>query len=464
MSGQVLTTPEIITNRSISQIITKSLFGYLDYVLTPTQQGLWEDILILYGDNGSGKTTILELLFHLLSPAGLKGHRNAIARVPFKSFKVAFSDGTTVTATRAADRLTGAYALIAERAGDRILDCIFDPDAPESGKFSPPNTEKEFLGFLESLDLTMYFLSAERRMTSDLWTEQNVGVRGSMTEEAVYLIRAEHEFILRQHDRSKNLTVKGKTTESALRMAAQWIRAQAVRATNIGSENTNTIYTDIIKRIAESGSTASANASQSVEQTTRKLNDLSRRTEAFARFGFTPIFPVDETVRSIRQVGSDNQGVLSSVLEPFINSMSARLDALEELQRITAIFVGRLESFFQNKFVSFTLGNGFVITSPTGQQLEASWLSSGEQQLLVLLCYTLVARDTPSIFMVDEPEISLNVKWQRQLLSALLEVVAGARVQFVFATHSLEILSEHQDRVLKLEQLNGGRIGAKDSH
>src|SRR5438132_13356320 len=112
MGGQMtMTQARVGASRSIAQINTKSLFGYFDYSLSAPQTFPWTDVLILYGDNGSGKTTILELLFHLLSPAPNRGHRMAIARVPFKMFQVVLTDGTAITATRAAERLSGAYAL-----------------------------------------------------------------------------------------------------------------------------------------------------------------------------------------------------------------------------------------------------------------------------------------------------------------------------------------------------------------
>ena len=54
--------------------------------------------------------------------------------------------------------------------------------------------------------------------------------------------------------------------------------------------------------------------------------------------------------------------------------------------------------------------------------------------------------------MIDEPEISLNVKWQRELIQSLLEITEGANVQFIFASHSIELISQHLNRVVKLEQ------------
>jgi len=91
-----------------------------------------------------------------------------------------------------------------------------------------------------------------------------------------------------------------------------------------------------------------------------------------------------------------------------------------------------------------------MIANKLNKALEPANLSSGEQQLLLLFCYVLIARDQPSVFMIDEPEISLNVKWQRQLVQSLLDITAYSKIQFIFASHSVELLSQHRGRVVQL--------------
>jgi ABC-type glutathione transport system ATPase component len=72
---------------------------------------------------------------------------------------------------------------------------------------------------------------------------------------------------------------------------------------------------------------------------------------------------------------------------------------------------------------------------------------------LLLFCSVLVAEEQPSLFIIDEPELSLNVRWQRLLINALLDCVKGTQVRFVFATHSVEMLAQHRKIVHKLEPL-----------
>ena len=92
---------------------------------------------------------------------------------------------------------------------------------------------------------------------------------------------------------------------------------------------------------------------------------------------------------------------------------------------------------------------GIRIKSNTSK-LKIDQLSSGEKQLLLLFCNLLPARDNPSIFIIDEPEISLNVEWQRNLIRVLLELTEESPIQFIFATHSIEFLTQYEENVIDL--------------
>jgi ABC-type sulfate/molybdate transport systems ATPase subunit len=68
--------------------------------------------------------------------------------------------------------------------------------------------------------------------------------------------------------------------------------------------------------------------------------------------------------------------------------------------------------------------------------------------------------DRKSVLLIDEPELSLNIKWQRKLIQALRDIVPQKKVQFVFVTHSIEFLSEYVDNVVKPRTGRQSRIAA----
>ena len=111
-----------------------------------------------------------------------------------------------------------------------------------------------------------------------------------------------------------------------------------------------------------------------------------------------------------------------------------------------------MNSFFgSGKSVTLNMNEGIRIVAKNSDELAPALLSSGERQILYLLASTIVAKEKSHIFMIDEPEISLNVRWQRKLISALLDLTKDANIQFVLATHSVELLTLYEDCVLDLE-------------
>lgn len=73
-------------------------------------------------------------------------------------------------------------------------------------------------------------------------------------------------------------------------------------------------------------------------------------------------------------------------------------------------------------------------------------LSSGEKQLIILMACLSLPEDSKRshIYVVDEPEISLHISWQEQFVDALLE--ASPNTQFILATHSPSIIAKNDRR------------------
>jgi predicted ATPase len=61
-------------------------------------------------------------------------------------------------------------------------------------------------------------------------------------------------------------------------------------------------------------------------------------------------------------------------------------------------------------------------------------LSSGEKQMLAILLTVLVEDEQPYVLFMDEPEVSLHIEWQKQLIDLCLEL--NPNVQIILTTHS----------------------------
>lgn len=95
-------------------------------------------------------------------------------------------------------------------------------------------------------------------------------------------------------------------------------------------------------------------------------------------------------------------------------------------------------------------GGEIYLKTPHKSHIDLYQLSSGEKQIVTFFAYLLFGlQDTnQSLFIVDEPELSLHLQWQRQFVDTLLTL--NPEIQLIFATHAPEIIGKHRDKAFKL--------------
>jgi predicted ATPase len=85
------------------------------------------------------------------------------------------------------------------------------------------------------------------------------------------------------------------------------------------------------------------------------------------------------------------------------------------------------------------------ISRPAGGTMPLDALSSGERQLLIIFAHVFFNSfgTRSKVFVVDEPELSLHLRWQENLVERLQSVLP--EVQLIFATHSPDIVGGRDD-------------------
>ncbi|HEV2598207.1 AAA family ATPase [Sphingopyxis sp.] len=124
---------------------------------------------------------------------------------------------------------------------------------------------------------------------------------------------------------------------------------------------------------------------------------------------------------------------------------------IKEIYKPRELFKEKSSSMLYNKDVKVNSSNAPYISHRSESNIPISELSSGEKQLLIFLSETILQEGERHIFLADEPELSLHVEWQEQLVPSLLEINPNAQV--VFATHSPDIVGSFQKSVVKMENL-----------
>lgn len=145
-----------------------------------------------------------------------------------------------------------------------------------------------------------------------------------------------------------------------------------------------------------------------------------------------------------------------SLLQRTQNIIHLSLSADEkrkEIFRPVTNFIDILKKFIPNKEIRISKNGNieFIINNKT---IEINTLSSGEKQLLVLFIEILLQKNKFFIFIADEPELSLHIEWQSQIINSIKQL--NPNTQIILATHSPEITAGYENNIFDMEDIVNG--------
>lgn len=424
---------------AICHIEVEQLFGRYSYMLSYDELNF--SPFILYGNNGSGKTTIIKLLFHLLSPNQKREHYTFIAKTLFAKFAVSFASGKLVVVSRQ-DSLSGSFTLQILQGETVISSEYIEADSHNRVQNKSGNN---FYQKLLELQLNVFVIGDNRIIDSDVFeADEHVLKVDSIEEETDTLLQALRKEI---PDTDRDISLK-----KTIARFEKWMQQQAFSATQSGIASVNSIYEDVTEQVFNLATTEKWPYSN--QELVKELCSLQEQSRAFSDFGLITPPHIQKLINTLTD--NTTPSITWRILKPYIDGITAQLDALQNFKDLLTTFVENLnQRFFFDKKIRLHVQEGLkIIATNNNQALDPSILSSGEKQLLLLFCNTLMAREKATIFMIDEPEISLNIKWQRQLIRVLLNLTQNSQIQFLLATHSIELLTQYQQHVVKLSNSN----------
>lgn len=116
-------------------------------------------------------------------------------------------------------------------------------------------------------------------------------------------------------------------------------------------------------------------------------------------------------------------------------------DAAAEAQRVSANklkFQDMVDKLFAETGKTIVRTENEIRFMQMGEMLLPYQLSSGEKQILAILLTVLVEDRMPYVLLMDEPEVSLHVDWQQQLIDLILQL--NPNVQIILTTHSPAVI------------------------
>jgi predicted ATPase len=151
-----------------------------------------------------------------------------------------------------------------------------------------------------------------------------------------------------------------------------------------------------------------------------------------------------ENIKSGIEDSKDESLAIVSKLQREVADVDNRRDELLQPFKVLSELVTKVMHYKGVKLDDFTIGQ-------SDDAIDSRLLSAGEQQMLSFLCYN--AFDEDSVIFIDEPELSLHPDWQRRLFPNLMKQQSSN--QFIVATHSPFIYSKYEDKEIILSEEKG---------
>jgi predicted ATP-binding protein involved in virulence len=140
-----------------------------------------------------------------------------------------------------------------------------------------------------------------------------------------------------------------------------------------------------------------------------------------------------------------------TVMSLYVRDTEAKLGVFSDLSLRVQLLLDNVNEKFINKRLRVDQREGLIAETIDKKPLKLNELSSGEQHEVVLLYHLLFSVRPNTLVLIDEPELSLHLVWQKRFLNDLLEIAKTANFDALVATHSPFIASDRNDLMIDLD-------------
>jgi predicted ATP-binding protein involved in virulence len=149
----------------------------------------------------------------------------------------------------------------------------------------------------------------------------------------------------------------------------------------------------------------------------------------------------------INQAQIDKLSRIVEVIDNYNSKVSIGYKPLDEfLKIVNSFFIDSDKEIQVNKVGQLSVHN------PNGESVTIDALSSGEMQLIILFANVTLSRfkgeKEQTLLIIDEPELSLHIRWQERFIDSLKKI--STSTQFILATHSPDIIGDYKSKCIKV--------------
>lgn len=436
------------------------LFGYFDYSID-----FHDTVTILHGLNGCGKTTMLQTI-----NAVFNKEMDTIKSTDLQSVSFFFSTGAILKIDRKKiyldpekEKATGiiylAYSII-ENGKETVFDSFENTDEYQ-------DIVKRFLKgyrpfpFLERINESTWY---DRKRETKLNLEEVIAEYGTiifrrysreyleddipqpvqdiLASMDVRLIAADRLTVAKRVERQygeDNIKIERRVNLIAKDLS-QKIRDTIQQYAQLSQAKDRTFPLRAIKQ----------SSPLTVDEIKSKMIELESKRKEFVDTGILEEEQDDIGIHDLLDAITESN---RQNLSLYAIDTEEKLNALSSLSSSINLFRNLIDKNFNNKRIVFNKDYGFrFVATYSDSTILPQSLSSGEQHELVMFYDLIFNASENTLILIDEPELSLHIKWQLDYVDESLQIISATKFSAVLATHSPQIIHDKWDLTVSLSE------------
>lgn len=406
-------------------------------------QGFWgrgevncsfnKDVNIIIGRNGTGKTTLMNILH-----SALTCDLNGLGESDFDEVSIVL-ESNSLTKEVVVHRLKeGVHP---ER---RVEDLLYVIDGVEY--------QVSLL-----IPINHRYPSPIRRRVEEDASEVREALRKLLNVSSVSVYRLRHDKDFEVIDKYGNRVTSpvDYRVEEALRELASYSAELGIKEQDVSRQLQKEVLASILYSAEDTDSQLDISKFNRKEEEVKlkraysQLNSIDSVVSDKIKFHAKAIEVVIDDIKSERE------SIDIKPLEAFIKTrkvIELSLEANQKVERIRKqinLFLDKLKEFMPEK--DFVIESGKLVVKNKFGEIKVSKLSSGEKQLIILLIEALLQREQDYLLLADEPEISLHIAWQGKIIPAVRDLNPNAQV--IVATHSPEVAAPYTEKIFNMAEI-----------
>lgn len=448
------------TEMIIKRLEIKSLHGIYNYNVSFN-----DDLTFIYGENGCGKTTILDIVSSIVT-----GKIYNLFGYKFDEIILSYRETKRSRLNKVRIRTIGdSYEMSLNRTDKheiievtRKLDELYSRDEDEYSydrrfmhKYEFPRFLRQTFNYIylplsrnsqDGIDITEAIAYRRRRA---LYSEKDLVNKNYLNDSLRYIEDIVRTGCIRisSAENAINAQFRSNILTSSLKVTSEYdftrlLSSVRDKKTLQSIESNQAEYIRTLKSIGEWNEDTNKRVDKFFQKYRTAFEDAQKEESAGRPSVTIDFLLMNMEFNRIKEIAAQAQKIETEK---------------EKIRTPITAFLSTVNDFFgvgeDKKHIKINNeGKIIVVAEKPYRKLSLYNLSSGEKQIIIIFACLIfgLPAGRGGIYIIDEPEASLHLAWQKNFVESIQKV--NNSIQLIFATHAPEIISRYSVNAVKLQK------------